>query len=93
MIEALTEAGQKVGLDADTAGALAAQTVYGAARLLRETGEAPAELRRKVTSPGGTTQAGLEGLEARDFRGAIEEAITRATRRGEGLGREAAGKL
>ena len=93
MIEALTAAGERVGLERETAAALAAQTVYGAALLLRETGEDPAVLRERVTSPGGTTQAGLEALAGHDFRGVVADAVAKATQRGEELGREAAEKL
>ncbi len=93
MIEALTAGGERVGLERETAAALAAQTVYGAALLLRETGEDPAVLRERVTSPGGTTQAGLEALAGHDFRGVVADAVAKATQRAEELGREAAEKL
>ncbi|MGD8860508.1 MAG: pyrroline-5-carboxylate reductase [Myxococcales bacterium] len=92
MIEAMTAAGVKVGLPETTAAALAAQTVYGAGKLLRETGESPEALRRKVTSPGGTTQAGLERLGDRGFADVIADAVGRATERARELGREAAKK-
>ena len=74
-IEALTEAGVREGLAVDVARALALETVHGAARLARETGEHPALLRERVTSPGGTTAAGLAALEAGGFRTAIHEAV------------------
>ena len=86
LIEALTEGGVAVGLPRDTALTLAAQTVYGAAKLQLETGEDPAELRRRVTSPGGTTVAGLTTLEARDVRGAFVAAVSAATARSVELG-------
>lgn len=62
MIEAMTEAAVRLGLDEESAKALAEQTVYGAASLVKETGETAGALREKVTSPNGTTQAGLNSL-------------------------------
>jgi pyrroline-5-carboxylate reductase len=93
MIEALTAAGVRAGLPESTAGALVAETVLGAARLLKHTGEAPETLRRKVTSPGGTTAAGIERLEQGGFRELLAEAVARATARGHELGAQAAAKL
>lgn len=93
MIEALTEAGVAVGLSAADAALLSAQTVYGAGKLARESSEAPAVLRQRVTSPGGTTQAGLERLEARGFMDVMRDAVVRATARATELGRETAAKL
>jgi pyrroline-5-carboxylate reductase len=93
MVEALAAAGVRVGLPASTASALAAQTVFGAGKLLHESGEAPAALRAKVSSPGGTTVAGLERLEQRDFAGVIADAVQRATERAGELGRQAAAAL
>jgi pyrroline-5-carboxylate reductase len=86
-IEALTEAGVREGLALPTARALAVETVHGAARLARESGEHPALLRERVTSPGGTTVAGIAALEARGFRSAIFEAVRAATARSKELGR------
>ena len=70
MIEALADGGVKVGLARDTALLLAAQTVYGAAKLQLETGEHPGRLKDMVTSPGGTAIAGLHTLESGGVRGA-----------------------
>ncbi|MCL4424540.1 MAG: pyrroline-5-carboxylate reductase [Firmicutes bacterium] len=81
MIEAMIEAGTQVGLTQTVARELAVQTVLGAAKMLRETGEDPAALRHRVTSPGGTTLAGLQALEERGFPAAIRAAIERATHR------------
>jgi pyrroline-5-carboxylate reductase len=81
LVESLIEAGVRAGLDPEVTRDLVVQTVFGAARMLRETGEDPAELRRRVTSPGGTTMAGVGVLEERDVRGAVVEAVERATRR------------
>jgi pyrroline-5-carboxylate reductase len=68
---------------------LAAQTVYGAAKLLHDSGAPPGALRRNVTSPGGTTQAGLERLEERGFADVIRDAVARATERATELGKAA----
>ncbi len=81
LVESLIEAGVRVGLPASVARDLVVQTVFGAARMLRETGEDPAELRRRVTSPGGTTMAGVGALEEHGVRGAVVEAVRRATLR------------
>ncbi|GFE57674.1 pyrroline-5-carboxylate reductase [Geobacter sp. AOG1] len=84
-IEALSDAGVKNGLPRDIATSLAAQTVYGTARLLLETHEHPAMLRDKVTSPGGTTIAGLHVLEKEGFRGTVINAVDAATARSKEL--------
>lgn len=87
LVEALTAAGSKLGLAPAVATALSYQTVLGAAHMIAETGLDPAELRRRVTSPNGTTEAALKILSEADFMGLIERTVFRATQRSEELGR------
>ncbi|HEX9529816.1 MAG TPA: pyrroline-5-carboxylate reductase [Acidimicrobiales bacterium] len=84
--EALIEGGLLAGLPRDVSRALALQTLLGAARLLVESGESPEALRAAVTSPGGTTAAGLRALEAAGARAAFLEAVSAATERSRQLG-------
>jgi pyrroline-5-carboxylate reductase len=86
-IEALADAGVKMGLARDVAKLLAAQTVLGAAKMLLESGRHPAELKDLVASPGGTTIAGLHALERGGLRGIVMEAVEAATIRSRELGR------
>lgn len=79
--EALVEAGVLNGLPRDIATDLALQTILGSARLLVESGQSPEALRAAVTSPGGTTAAGLRALEDRGVRAAFLDAVTAATNR------------
>jgi pyrroline-5-carboxylate reductase len=86
-IEALTDAGVRMGLARDVAGLLAVQTVIGAARMVVEMNERPAVLKEMVTSPGGTTMAGLHVLEKGGMRGLIMSAVEAATLRSQELGK------
>jgi pyrroline-5-carboxylate reductase len=81
MAEAMIAAGIEAGLSEDVAKRLAVQTVFGAGKLLAESGELPQELRRKVTSPGGTTEAALKVKMERGFARIVAEAIHAAARR------------
>jgi pyrroline-5-carboxylate reductase len=87
IIDALADAGVKVGLSRDDALILAAQTVLGAAKMLLETGEHPGKLKDLVTSPGGTAIAGLHTLEEGGLRTTLINAVEVATRRSEALGK------
>jgi pyrroline-5-carboxylate reductase len=73
------------GLPAEAAHTLVVQTLLGASRMLDESGEAPAELRRRVTSPNGTTQAAIESFQGEGFEGIVARAIAAATERGRSL--------
>jgi pyrroline-5-carboxylate reductase len=86
LVEALAEAGAAVGLPSDMSLQLAIGTLAGSARLLVESGERPEELRAQVTSPGGTTEAGLRVLEERGLRVAVTAAVAAATARSRQLG-------
>jgi pyrroline-5-carboxylate reductase len=85
MIEALQQAACEQGLPADTARTLVLHTALGAARMAIESGEDAATLRRRVTSPGGTTAAALASLETSGFGEAIVAAVAAATQRGREL--------
>ena len=75
-----------MGLDPATARQLVNQTIIGAGRMLRESGEDPAALRRVVTTPGGTTAAAVDVFDRHDLAGVVLEAIRAARDRGAALG-------
>jgi pyrroline-5-carboxylate reductase len=89
VIEALSDAGVKVGLSRHHAQALAAQTLLGSAKLLIETNEHPGRLKDMVTSPGGTAIAGLHTIEAGGLRTTLMDAVEAATKRSQELGEQA----
>ena len=92
IIEALSDGGVNVGLPRDIATGLAAQTVLGAARMVLETGLHTGVLKDQVTSPGGTTIAGLHALERGSLRATLMNAVEAATRRSAELANPAKGK-
>lgn len=87
LVEALADGGVAAGLPRIIANQLALQTVLGTAKLLQETKMHPAELKDRVTSPGGTTIAGIAKLEQAGFRSALIEAVKAATERSQELGK------
>ena len=87
LAEALVDAGVNEGLDREVSRLLAVQTLLGSARLLAETGDSPETLRAAVTSPGGTTAAGLRVLEAHGFRSSVLEAVAAAADRSREISR------
>ena len=88
VIEALSDAGVKVGLSRETSNKLTMQTVLGTAKLVRDSGKHPGELKDMVTSPGGTTIAGLHKLEAGGLRNTLINAVEAATNRSKELGKK-----
>jgi pyrroline-5-carboxylate reductase len=86
VVEAMVEAGVLAGLPRPVSAALATQTVLGAARMVAETSDGPEVLRAAVTSPGGTTAAGLHQLERAGVRAALLDAVLAATERSRQLG-------
>lgn len=87
-VEALTAGGVAAGLPADLAAQLARETFCGTAALLAQTGEPPEEIRRRVTSPGGTTLAGLTTMDARGVPEGIAAAVVAASNRAAELSRD-----
>ena len=87
VVESLADGGVKMGLDRITAMTLATQTVLGAARLMLETGMHPGALKDMVSSPGGTTIAGIAAMEEGGIRNTLIKAVERATQRSRELGR------
>ncbi|MFH1650777.1 MAG: pyrroline-5-carboxylate reductase [Chloroflexota bacterium] len=86
-VEALADAAADIGLPPDIAARLVMQTFLGSAHLLQKSGKTPAELRKAVTSPGGTTAAALQALEQGQFPALVTRAVRAALRRAQELGR------
>jgi pyrroline-5-carboxylate reductase len=86
-MEALADGGVQMGLARDVAQKLAMQTVYGAAKMALESNKHLGELKDEVTSPGGTTIAGLYAMEQKGFHGTVMDAVVSATKRSQELGR------
>jgi pyrroline-5-carboxylate reductase len=87
VIEALSDAGVKVGLSREVSNILTIQTILGSAKLARDSGKHPGELKDMVTSPGGTTISGLHMLEEGGIRNAFMNAVEMATQRSRELGK------
>lgn len=87
LVEAMIDAGLAEGFTQQQASALAVRTVLGASKMLEETGLPPEELRRRVTSPNGTTQAAIERMESDQVKAKITAAVRRAAERSRELGR------
>ncbi|UCH31244.1 MAG: pyrroline-5-carboxylate reductase, partial [Candidatus Bathyarchaeota archaeon] len=85
IIDALADAGLRLGLPKDISTVLAAQTTLGAAKMVVETGEHPAKLKDMVATPAGTTVEGLLALEQGKLRATLIAAVTEAARRAKGL--------
>jgi len=86
-VEAIVAGGVRAGLTEADATMLAQQTMLGAAKLLAQTGESPAELRRKVTSPGGTTEAAIASMDAAEVLKSIADGVVAAADRSRQLGK------
>ena len=86
VIEAMSDGGVRVGLPRNVATQLTAQTVFGAAKMVLESGDHPGELKDRVASPGGTTITGLHALESGGMRATLIDAIKAATERSQELG-------
>jgi pyrroline-5-carboxylate reductase len=88
LIEALTSGGSQLGLPEDTARLLALQTAFGAAKMALESSEDAAQLRRRVTSPGGTTERAIDEFQKNNFEGIVLQALQAATERSRELATE-----
>jgi len=87
MVEHLIASAVGLGLSEEQATRLAKQTCFGAGKMMIESSEDPAQLRKNVTSPNGTTDAALKSFEASGFKDIVDKAVKAATDRGEELGR------
>lgn len=87
IIDALSDAGVNIGLPRKVAIEAAAQTLYGAAKMVLETGKHPAQLRDQVTSPGGTTIAGIQMMERRGLRSALIDGVEACMKKSDSMGK------
>lgn len=87
VVEAMEEAAKKIGLKEDVAKSLILQTMIGAAEMLKASEKHPSILRKEITSPGGTTEAGIEILQEHQFQQALISCITQAAQRSHNLGK------
>ncbi len=87
-IEAMVKAGTQHGLDEETAQELAVECAFGSIALIKETGSAPSDLRRRVTSKGGTTHSALEVFREKKLDDIVESAVEAAIKRGETMSKE-----
>ncbi|MEX0741850.1 MAG: pyrroline-5-carboxylate reductase dimerization domain-containing protein, partial [Phycisphaeraceae bacterium] len=83
----MAEAGRSLGLTEDVATLLTQQTILGAAKLMMQSDDDPAELRRKVCSPGGTTEAAIKHLDAHEVRQHLMQAVHKSAQRAHELGK------
>lgn len=81
LMQAMTDAGEKLGLSRETASRLTLQTALGAAQMALSSEVEPAELRRRVTSPNGTTEAAIKSFQANGFEALVEQALNAASQR------------
>lgn len=88
MMEAMEAAGEKLGLEPETARLLSLQTAFGAAKMALESPESTSTLRQRVTSPGGTTEQAIKSFETDDIRGLFERALTAARDRSQALAQQ-----
>lgn len=93
MVEAMQQAAESLGMPEETARTLILQTLFGAGKMLQETGLDPRELRRQITSPNGTTMAGIRVLEEANFKELVERVIARAAERSKELGEQQASMI
>lgn len=87
MVEHLIDSATRLGLPQEQATCLAKQTCFGAGKMLIESTDEPAQLRKNVTSPNGTTDAALKSFDASGFKETVDKAVKAATSRGEEMGR------
>ncbi len=93
LAEAMEKGAVEIGLDPEIAKALVRQTLLGAANMLEQSGKSPEQLRKEVTSPGGTTEAGLKVLDAHQVNKAFAECIQTATSRSKEMGKDLTNQL